>query len=548
VPIRAHAALALAVYGEELAQGSRVAVFGDATLGLAQELVERGARLVHVYDADPARVVEANAHAHDRSIYFARLPEGGDAGVRDGAFDLVMVPDLSACTDAKAVLAVARRVLSAQGAALIASPNPQASASAANDRGGGAVLGYYELYEAVVAQFPSVRMLGQVPFVGYAVAEFAAVDPEPTIDNSLATQREPDWFVALASQRGVRLEPFALVELPAGAFDAPSAPSARTAREPDLEDDAEPLAPVSGTVLVDILEAEREAALEALREQERRASEERGRADQANSALLAVKDELALGRQRAGMLEAELSARENEKRLLAAQLEEVGPLRAQVSALQAAANRAAEEHDQHGRRSAETYQAQAQKVASEYDARAQKLIAEHEARTRETVGAYEAKARDAAAHHEAELRELTRQHEGAAQKLAADYEAQARAAEVAHEQKARDTSGEYAADIARLESQLRELGRETRGLTVEVARRDKLVREIVAAHVTGGAAAPVPADPLPEDGNVPSVSVAPEGSATISRVAADDAATREADLVAARWKIAQLERELNQRR
>src|SRR6266436_5390971 len=86
-----HPALALIAYADELASGARAAIFGSATEGLAEQLVARGARLVHVYDTDGQRLSEAAARGHDRSIFFAPLPESGDVGVRDGAFDLVIV-------------------------------------------------------------------------------------------------------------------------------------------------------------------------------------------------------------------------------------------------------------------------------------------------------------------------------------------------------------------------------------------------------------------------------------------------------------------------
>ena len=213
---RVHPAIALTVYAEELVSGARAAIFGNATLGLAEELAERGARLVHVYDTDATRVAEATAKRQDRTIFYAPLPESGDVGVRDGAFDLVIVPDLSLADDAGALLALVRRVLSPAGAALIASPNTEASRPLIAIPKPRAALGYYELYEAVAAHFTTVRMIGQAPFVGYAVAEFSVEDPEPTIDSSLAESegKEPDWFWALASDRNVRLEPFALIELP----------------------------------------------------------------------------------------------------------------------------------------------------------------------------------------------------------------------------------------------------------------------------------------------------------------------------------------------
>ena len=79
-------------------------------------------------------------------------------------------------------------------------------------------LGYYELYDAVSAEFAEVRMLGQTPFVGYAVVDFAPDDePEVSIDSGLVPggAEEPEWFVALASRDPQENESFAIVQLPA---------------------------------------------------------------------------------------------------------------------------------------------------------------------------------------------------------------------------------------------------------------------------------------------------------------------------------------------
>ncbi len=314
---RVHPAIALTVYAEELVAGARAAIFGSAALGLAEELAERGARLVHVYDTDGARVAEATAKRHDRTIFYAPLPESGDVGVRDGAFDLVIVPDLSLADDAGALLALVRRVLSPAGAALIASPNTEASRPLISIPMPLSALGYYELYEAVAAHFTTVRMIGQAPFVGYAVAEFSVEDPEPTIDSSLAEAegKEPDWFWALASDRDVRLEPFALIELPpdVAAHDEQMELPLRAA--PGSEQAAE-VPSGEGTVLADILEAEREAALESLRQQEQAVKEERFRAEQAGRELAAAREELTLLRERCDTLQRALEHEESRRAVL----------------------------------------------------------------------------------------------------------------------------------------------------------------------------------------------------------------------------------------
>jgi len=435
-----HPALVLGVYGEELAQGARVAVFGRATLGLAEELVLRGARLVHVYDTDAARVAEATAGHHDRSIFYGALPGSGDVGVRDGAFDLVVVPDLSFADDKGALLALVRRVLSPSGAALIASPNAEAAAPLI-PVDTGAALGYYELYEAIAEHFSSVRMLGQAPFVGYAVAEFSVEDPEPTIDTSLAESegKEPDWFVVLASDRSMRLDPFALIELPKEALSAAREAAPRFVRSAATEQAATSSAEGSGTVLVNILEAEREAALESLRQQEHLVKEERFRADQVAGELGALREALALAEEKCRAAERRLEEEEARRSELELELErtshnpELTELRERVQRL---------------------------------DASSESLVSEHER------------------------------------------------------------------EIAKLEAQLQERGKEVQDLRAEVERRDMLVRELVATKLP----------PMEAPASNGHEGVIADLSARLDRLAAE-AATREADLVAAKWKIAQLERD-----
>jgi len=56
-PLRA--SIALAAYAEPIVAAGRVLVVGEATTPLVERLLERGARLVHVVDADSSRVAEA---------------------------------------------------------------------------------------------------------------------------------------------------------------------------------------------------------------------------------------------------------------------------------------------------------------------------------------------------------------------------------------------------------------------------------------------------------------------------------------------------------
>jgi chromosome segregation ATPase/SAM-dependent methyltransferase len=228
-----HPSLVLSAYVEPLVRGRRVAVLGDATTGLADELGQRGARLVHVYDPDAARTAEALARsAPGRPHQVAYAVLAGDLGVRDGAFDAVLVPDLSLFSDPADVMRRARRLAAASGVAVFVTPNAGARGRrlVRGDEGAAAraagALGYYELFDLVSLQFAKVRMVGQAPFVGYTVAEFApAGEPEVSVDTSLLTaSEEPEHFIAIASDRAVALDAYAVIELPwrevAGAIGA----------------------------------------------------------------------------------------------------------------------------------------------------------------------------------------------------------------------------------------------------------------------------------------------------------------------------------------
>lgn len=210
----------LASYSEPLLDGRRTIVFGDSTSPLADEMIGRGARSVHVCDSVPARAAEAAARNRSRQISIVPLDDA-DVAVRQGAFDVAVVEDLSSATDAAALLKQVRRALSPRGVAFVASPNPEAKRPLLPRTAGassGAALGYYELYDKVAAEFPDVRMLGQTPFVGYAIVDFApATDLEVQLDSGFLPTgaEEPDWFVAVAAREPVELGVFSIVQLPA---------------------------------------------------------------------------------------------------------------------------------------------------------------------------------------------------------------------------------------------------------------------------------------------------------------------------------------------
>ena len=208
--------IALAAYAEPLATGRRALVFGSATGSLAAQLVERGARAVHVCDPEPLRVAEAIARNRSAYISFSPLAES-ELALREKSFDLVVIDNLGAF-NAVPVLQKAKRALSQRGVAVVACPNPEAgSPLLRSTQPSATALDYYALYDAVAAEFEHVRMLGQTPFVGYAIADFSASgEPEPALDTGFVPggAEEPDLFIALCAAHEVKLEEFSVIQLP----------------------------------------------------------------------------------------------------------------------------------------------------------------------------------------------------------------------------------------------------------------------------------------------------------------------------------------------
>jgi SAM-dependent methyltransferase len=209
-------AIVLAAYAEPVASGRRVLFVGPASSALPGRLLERGARVVLVCDPDPVRLAEATAKNRSSALSFSALGDG-QLALRDGAFDVAIVED-AGITDPVALVKKLRRALAPRGVAILASINPETRVPLLPHRPSGAIsLDYYALYDAVKAEFEHVRMLGQAPFVGYVVADFAPEGtPEPSLDTAFLPNgaEEPEIFVAVASQQPVDLESFAVVQLP----------------------------------------------------------------------------------------------------------------------------------------------------------------------------------------------------------------------------------------------------------------------------------------------------------------------------------------------
>lgn len=209
-----HPTWVLGAFCEALVSGRRVAVLGDGSTGLAEVLAPVAGRRLYALDPDPQRTATNLARSPQRGASrISYLVLDDDLDAQAGAFDVVIVADLGDFDDPRELLRHTRELLGRRGVAVVAAAN-RGSAVAGGARNGD--LDYYGLYDTLAAEFAHVRSFGQAPFVGFAVADFAAEgEPAVTIDSSLCRDaEEPRWFIMVASDRAVEIEPYTLVQVP----------------------------------------------------------------------------------------------------------------------------------------------------------------------------------------------------------------------------------------------------------------------------------------------------------------------------------------------
>jgi hypothetical protein len=615
--------VALAAFAEPLVRGRRVAVLGDATLPLGQTLLDRGARLVHVYDPDPGRVAQALAsRSGGPSPVVAELTE--DLGVRDGAFDFVFVADMPLLGDAPALVRRVSRLLSASGVALFASPNPESERfllppSPAIEE----ALGYYDLYDVVSVQFAEVRMLGQAPFTGYSIVDFSEPDPDVAVDTSVLDEPEaPEWYVVIASQRRVDVEAYSIVEIPLSdvARGAPIEPTTMPYREPPAkpavkaEPDRDILALTEAQTRLAVVSTENEKLRERVAELtsvERQlshasmrvaelereleegktkqselqaiAARAEARAEAAEGQVLQLRADLEAAREEPATPRRELASqaeRDRADRLaaeLAASQARFQDLERQLAALEPPTLRSREEHAKqlaelrasleaaNGQRSvlekkleeAEARERRAARALEDAKPQREKLAADRDAAIAERD---KAKAdRDKAA---------SDRDKAAAERDAAVADRDKAAVELAELKSRLDAKAEgeesVTADLAALEEQLRERGREIARLKRELREGERVGKELLfeleglkvlpppfspggsGSGLNGGGVAGTSGPAQSDDGGAAALADMAKLEARATEIA-ERAARVEADLVAASWRIAQLEREAAER-
>jgi SAM-dependent methyltransferase len=316
------ASAALAAFSESFVESRRALVFGSSLSAAPRLLIERGARMVQVCDPNPARVEEAAERLAAPGLAFTTFSEE-TLQARDGSFDFVLVENLAAF-DARAVVARAKRLLTPRGVALFATPNRDSPAPLLPPpEPSAAPLDYYALYDLVKAEFEQVRMLGQAPFVGYAVVDFAPDGPpEPSIDSEFVPRgsEEPEIFLALASRHRLSAPSYVVVQLPMHRVLSRAAASPETAPLP--------VAPRTQRLPPPDLEAK-------LARQEAWIVELEGRAETADARADAAED-------RVEALEAELAAARSETRPSALDPRVLEEAQRRTAELEAARRRATE--------------------------------------------------------------------------------------------------------------------------------------------------------------------------------------------------------------
>lgn len=481
---------ALSVYVEPLVSDARVAIVGDAELGFHERLLELGARTVHLYDPDPERVARV-ADAVPRGVSVRMLRD--DFDVRDGAFDLVVIPDLGILPDPAGAIVRLRRVVDVRGAvaamgrARTGHGNPSLFPELAP-----AVAEYAELYDLFALQFESVTMTGVVPFEGVVFAELGAGDDlAVSVDTRLVDPAPPGVFVVVAGREASALDPYAIVQTPRGeevldtiAVPIPFAPAAHVASpESDGSHEQEIAAAYAAMQL--------KAELLSAQLDEHRArlavADSRGGVNEARYEQVALERDAAMIR--AAELEGILSAAQQalaafEQRLITAE-ECLLDRDDQIAALNAELDVRAGDDElltTGGRSSAEIAE------ALERGERAEALLAQH-------------------------------------------------VAELAHIGEA------HANDTASLEEQLRERARVITAMEKELGRREQLVRELVASLEEARDVNAPPSAALHFEASPALPGVAPEEVARLRRKLDDlalEVARREGELAAQDWHITEL--------
>lgn len=202
-------------YLQDLLEHQRVLVLGNAEAASAEALDRQGIKRAVFIDSSDDRVKEARRRCSSRRVEFMVGPFARVALVED-SFDVAIIEDFGRLESRERDLASAKRGLTPSGVLVACIQNPESGVGLTSVASSG--LGYYEFYGQLADSFPFVRMIGQCPLVGFALADLAVDDPDASItfDSSMLEEGSEDaeFFVALCSRTPINADPFAVVQVP----------------------------------------------------------------------------------------------------------------------------------------------------------------------------------------------------------------------------------------------------------------------------------------------------------------------------------------------
>jgi SAM-dependent methyltransferase len=223
--------LPLYAYLEPLLAGRRVLELGSGTGEGAAYLATHGAAEVTAIDTDGAAVERARARSVASNVTFRAAGSLLDV-VPTAPFDVVIVPESeTVLRRPDAIPSLARLVAPGGRLVLVATSADRGPAGA-----GG--LGYYELTDALLPQFPAVQMFGVTPFAGFGVVEFDVDGDGLRVDSRLVEggAEAPAAYVAVAGSTRAAELGYALVQMPFAPIEAKLAATAAAAPVVEIDD------------------------------------------------------------------------------------------------------------------------------------------------------------------------------------------------------------------------------------------------------------------------------------------------------------------------
>ncbi|MBK6846950.1 MAG: methyltransferase domain-containing protein [Proteobacteria bacterium] len=198
-------------YLEALVADRRVLELGCG-LGRGTAFLARSAAQVVGIDLATPPLEEAWGGYARENLSFVSS-DGLPAQPPERSFDLVIVPELQRWIARGSLLAELQRVLRPGGIGVFIVPSA--------DAGTAPGLNYSDLVDFLEQAFEQVRVLGEIPFLGRTMADFApAGEPEAALDCSLIDEDEPpSHYLALCSDHALPALPYTVLQLPLGSWD-----------------------------------------------------------------------------------------------------------------------------------------------------------------------------------------------------------------------------------------------------------------------------------------------------------------------------------------